>query len=563
MKKFSSLAFSAVLAATLVFPATAGAQSSYKDISDDFWAKDAIDNLSEQGIINGYKDNTFRPNAPVKRSQAALMLTDALDLETSERPNPGFSDVDADDAIYEAVAAVADEGILEGKNDKFMPNDELTRAQMAKILTVAYELEGEADEDFADIDEDYWAYEYIEALAANGIASGYDKDNTFRPSESTKRAQFAVFLKNSVEVEAPEAPEIEVDEEIVEVLNDTMEAQLGLDTYAFDGTVGLTMDMPLPDELSDEEKEMLQESMNMEMALRGAYQKDPLLSEAVMEQTIPGFDETITSAAIATADKQYQYVTDAAFMGYPEDWQGKYIEFDYDEMFGEDFSNMFDVEEQQEMTEELYDLFIEHLGTDNFELLETHTAIPEDVEYEKVLKFELEEEDIAAIADIFEEDILPELESMLENPSISALGLSQQKVAILEDKAAEEDFDEFLENLSLDNFVIYQAIDADNHIVFDTGDIAISYTDEEGSLSVGIDYAMNMGNFNEDVTWEYGLPENEEDIIPFEEVMEWQEQQLEDLEGFEEIEEEDVVEEDEEVSDEEDDEDAVEEDAAA
>ncbi|SFE60469.1 S-layer homology domain-containing protein [Alteribacillus iranensis] len=535
MKKFASMALSATLATSLVFPAVAGAESSYKDIKDDFWAKDAIDYLTEEGIVSGYDNNTFRPNAPVKRSQAATMLTEALDLDTSDRPDPGFSDVDKNDHVYEAAAVIADEGIIEGKDGKFMPNKPLTRAQMAKILTVAFELDGEENgEDFADIPDDYWAHDFIQAISANDIASGYEEDGTFRPNKPTTRAQFATFLSNAIN---DEGDSVQEDNEVAQLLKDTMDAQLNLDSYTFEGDMDMTMGMDLPDELTEEEKAAMEEAMTMQMNMRGAFQMDPLVTETVIDQTIPGFDETITSAAVMADGKSYEYVSDAAFLGYPAEWDGKYIEMDYEELLGEEFSQfMFNIDKQYEMTQEIYELFIDTFGTDAFTLLDEHNAIPEGTEYEQIVKFELTEEALVDFADSFEEDVWPELESILENPQLfSQFGISAEQAETL-NEAADADFDEFLSNLSLDDFEIYQAINSDNLIVFDTGNIAISYADETGSFSFGIEYDMELGNFNEDIQLEYGVPENEEDIIPFEEVLEWQEQQLENLEDFEEVE---------------------------
>ncbi|MFB4163286.1 S-layer homology domain-containing protein [Alteribacillus sp. JSM 102045] len=534
MKKFAGMALSASLIASLAFTGTAGAQSSFKDVKEDFWAKDAIDLLAAEEIVNGYSDGTFRPNAPVKRSQAAIMIAEALDLESQE--DPGFKDINSNDSTYEAVAAVADAGIIEGQDDKFMPNKPLTRGQMAKVLTIAYDLSGEAEEDFTDVADDHWAYEYISALSANEITTGYEEDQTFRPNQPTTRAQFSTFMKNSIELPSEDTPEVERDEEIVQLLQDTMDAQLALETYTFDGDMGVTMEFPIPEEISEEEQQMMEESSEMTMNFRGAYQQDPLITETVVEQEIPGFDETMVMPTIMSDDKSYEYVTDAAFMGYPEEWQDKYIEYDFEELLGEEAGSLYNVEQQQEMMQEVYDVLLDNFGTEYFELHESHDNIPEDVDYEQILSFELTNEDLEEMTSILEESVWPELESILANPqAASALGISAQDAQKLNEEA-DEDFDEFLNNLNLENFEIYQAINEDNYVVYDTGDIEVSYTDEEGKISFGIDYDLSISDFNEDISLEYGLPENEDQIITFEEVMEWQEEQFKEIEDFEDVE---------------------------
>ncbi|SDI63099.1 S-layer homology domain-containing protein [Alteribacillus bidgolensis] len=547
MKKLASAALSASLIASLALPSMAGAKNAFKDVKEDFWAKDSIEFLAGEGIITGYPDGSFRPNEPVKRSQAAIMIAGALDLESSE--DPGFEDVGEGDSTYEAAAAVAEAGIIEGKDDKFMPNQPLTRGQMAKVLTLAYDFSGEAEEDFADVNEDHWAYEYISALSANDIATGYEEDQTFRPNQPTTRAQFSTFMKNSIDVPS-ESPEPERDEEIVQLLQDTMDAQLALDTYTFDGSMDIMMKFPVPEDISEEEQEMIDESSEMTMDLSGTYQKDPLITEAVIEQEIPGFDETMVMPSIMSEDKSYEYITDAAFMGYPEEWQDKYIEYDFEEMFGEDAGSLYDVEQQQEMMQEVYDVLLDHFGTEYFELHDSHASVPADITYEHILSFELTNEDLEELTSVFEESVWPELETILANPQLaSTLGLSAQEAQKLNEEA-DADFDEFLSNLNLENFEIYQAIDEDNYVVFDTGNIAVNYTDEEETISFGINYEFSMSDFNEDVSFEYGLPENEDEIISFDEVMEWQEEQLEGIEDFEEIEEMEEIDEVEDIEEE-------------
>ncbi|MGY4688443.1 S-layer homology domain-containing protein [Salibacterium sp. K-3] len=542
MKKFYGIALSATLAASLALPAAAGAQDSFSDIGEDFWAKDAIDYLEGEGIINGYEDGSFGPNDKVTRGQAALMLTSALELETADRPDPGFSDIEDGTELAGAVAAVADEGIIEGYEEEFQPNDELTRAQMAKVLAEAYDLNGEGSSEFSDVTDDFWAYDHIDALASNGISTGYE-DGSFKPGASTTRAQFATFLWNTTEDEAP-APE--VDEEIAGVLEDVMETQQNLDSYTFDGSAGIILDVPMGDEeLSEEEQQMLEESMNMEMDIRGTFQKDPMLSEVIVEQNIPQFDETVENVSLSTEEASYQYINDAAFMGYPEEWQGKYIEMNYDDLLGGQSSgNPFDMEQQQEMAHEIYDVFIENFGTEYFELQESHAAIPDDVDYEQVLSFSLEHEDLSDVMNILEEDVIPELEPILENPGAasalaSVTGSSFQALNddgnMPEGGVSEEEINEVLESLTLETFEMHQAINENNQVVYDAGEVEVSYTDEQqGDMSFGFDYGVASSNFNEDVSFEYGLPESDENIISYDELMDWQEEQMPDFEEIDE-----------------------------
>lgn len=51
----------------------------FKDVPDTHWAAKAIEELSEEGIINGYEDGSFKPEQPVTRAEAAVMISRAME----------------------------------------------------------------------------------------------------------------------------------------------------------------------------------------------------------------------------------------------------------------------------------------------------------------------------------------------------------------------------------------------------------------------------------------------------------------------------------------------------
>ncbi len=177
------------------------AQEDFNDIRNDYWAKESIDYLSDSEIINGYSDGSFKPNQTITRIQTAIMITKALDLDTTNLPSIDYKDVSEDMTGYKSIAAVTKEGIFSGSNGQFMPYKPLTRAEMAVVLTSMYEIDSTWEEDFTDISSNHWAYHAIETIADYGITTGYP-DKTFRPNNPTTRAQFSVFMHNVLENEA-------------------------------------------------------------------------------------------------------------------------------------------------------------------------------------------------------------------------------------------------------------------------------------------------------------------------------------------------------------------------
>lgn len=168
---------------------------SFTDINGH-WAEKSINMLADLGYINGFDDNTFRPEEKVTRAQFVKMIAD----EKGIAPSGGeqiFKDVPADAWYAPYANAAYAAGIVNGDDDgNFNPSSEITRQEMAVMLMRAYSIapDGANELSFADASSIAdWAAEAVAALSSNGIINGFD-DNTFRPIGSATRAQAATVL---------------------------------------------------------------------------------------------------------------------------------------------------------------------------------------------------------------------------------------------------------------------------------------------------------------------------------------------------------------------------------
>lgn len=105
----------------------------------------------------------------------------------------------------ESVILTQKLGITSGYEDgTYRPDNTITRAEAVKILTAAVGLDDNAVEEyrgdenkFSDIDENYWAADYIKAGALNGIIEGFD-DGTFRPDDNVTVEQLLTMIVSMV-----------------------------------------------------------------------------------------------------------------------------------------------------------------------------------------------------------------------------------------------------------------------------------------------------------------------------------------------------------------------------
>lgn len=164
-----------------------------KDVVLDKWYNRFIAYLHHEGVMKGYTNGEFRPERSILRSEAAILLGNALNLDGTKR-NTRFKDVTAAVSSSGYVEALAEAKIISGFPDgTFRPNEPVTRAEMAILIAKAYQIAGQTTGPFKDINSKVTGYQYINGLAAKKIISGFE-DGTFRPSEAINRAGFAAFL---------------------------------------------------------------------------------------------------------------------------------------------------------------------------------------------------------------------------------------------------------------------------------------------------------------------------------------------------------------------------------
>lgn len=164
-----------------------------------------LNDTDHYAYIVGYEDGTIRPNGHITRAEAATvffrLLTDkARDANLTDR-SP-YPDVSAGDWYNKAIATLSRMGILSGYEDgSFRPNATVTRAEFA-AMAARFDTEAKpVDTPFTDL-TGCWAADEIAKAYGKGWVNGYG-DNTFRPNGPITRAE-AVTLINRVLRRLPE-----------------------------------------------------------------------------------------------------------------------------------------------------------------------------------------------------------------------------------------------------------------------------------------------------------------------------------------------------------------------
>jgi hypothetical protein len=183
---------------------SAATQDSFSDVKSSFWAYTEIQELKNKGIAEALVNNQFAPNKEITRAKAARMIVKSLGIEQNSLKNVSFKDVPRTHKDYKYIALAVNKGIFNGVNSTtFNPEGKLTRAQMAKILTLSFDLRTRQQAQFKDVKANHWAYEYVNILYWNQISTV--PDMKFSPNQPVTRAHQAVFLYRSMK--KPALPE--------------------------------------------------------------------------------------------------------------------------------------------------------------------------------------------------------------------------------------------------------------------------------------------------------------------------------------------------------------------
>ena len=147
---------------------------NFSDVKGDRWSVTAISYMSDLGILKGYPDGTFKPEAPITRAEFAAMAARFADLKGGEKT---FTDLAPTHWAYDVVRKAAGAGWIEGYPDgSFKAEKSITRAEVVSITNRMLNRKADATFvdshlaellTFTDLNKSHWAY-YPIMEATNG-----------------------------------------------------------------------------------------------------------------------------------------------------------------------------------------------------------------------------------------------------------------------------------------------------------------------------------------------------------------------------------------------------------
>lgn len=175
---------------------------TFKDVGSNNPNKTKIESLVDKGVISGYTDGTFRPAEKVTRGQFAAFVARALKLP---KATPKFKDVSSSNSLYKEIGSASKAGIISGYSDgTFRPNAIVERQHMAIMLNKALQHYGrytnQATLSYSDKNSIGAAsLSSIKVMTAYGIM-GAVSNNKFEPYTYGTRESTVVSIYNMLSV---------------------------------------------------------------------------------------------------------------------------------------------------------------------------------------------------------------------------------------------------------------------------------------------------------------------------------------------------------------------------
>ncbi|ABA21340.1 S-layer region-like protein [Trichormus variabilis ATCC 29413] len=176
------------------------AQTTFSDVSSNYWAAQFIQQLSQRGIIAGFPDGSFRPEEPVTRAQFAAMVNKAFQ-KAPERQAINFVDVPSNYWASSAIRQAYTIGFLSGyPGNRFEPNQAIPRQQVLVSLAngLEYIPSGNVESTLQYFNDAVnvagYARSPIAAATEQKIVVNYPNVNFLNPTATATRAQVAAFI---------------------------------------------------------------------------------------------------------------------------------------------------------------------------------------------------------------------------------------------------------------------------------------------------------------------------------------------------------------------------------
>lgn len=161
------------------------------------WAQKEIGALVSKGTLSGYPDGTFLPDHTITRAELAKILSVSFNIKMNKEGMANFKDVDPNFWAVPYIERLYKGGVIQGYPDgTFRPQEPVKRSEIASMVARILNwtlVPQNFPPTFLDLSSDHWAFQYIETGTWMGFWDGYP-DGKFLPEKEATRAEISVLI---------------------------------------------------------------------------------------------------------------------------------------------------------------------------------------------------------------------------------------------------------------------------------------------------------------------------------------------------------------------------------
>lgn len=174
-------------------------KQTFSDVNQGHWAFEDIETLASEKVLAGYPGGIFMPTKAVGRAEFVKMLVESLGFSKKTSYNGDFNDVPSSHWAWPYVEAAYALGIVSGYGEKlFQPEAQIKRVEMAAMLlrsgVYSRDYSGTA---FNDVSPGHPEFVSVMSARNASVINGYP-GNYFRPEQAMSRAEAARVINNAL-----------------------------------------------------------------------------------------------------------------------------------------------------------------------------------------------------------------------------------------------------------------------------------------------------------------------------------------------------------------------------
>ncbi|MFD0957876.1 S8 family serine peptidase [Paenibacillus chungangensis] len=169
--------------------------AGFRDIGGH-WAQEEIAALTQEGVIHGVGNYSFKPDRSITRAEAVALIVKAYNPNVANLPGNNFSDLNSTHWSYSYIMTAVREGWVNGFPDgRFKPDQPVTRAEMAIMIGNAENIRPRTplSPPFADVPMREWYAPMLYSMMLEGKLKGM-QGNSYKPDDQASRAQFTTLI---------------------------------------------------------------------------------------------------------------------------------------------------------------------------------------------------------------------------------------------------------------------------------------------------------------------------------------------------------------------------------